>query len=122
LFVSRCVGDRCDMTDSDEDHDRNMRPDAEDQGWSSIDRVLGSQVIGRSSDAKIDGFSWFGFKTDGMNFSVYASKSAATVWWFGPQNYSNGFLVRASKSNGSRFIGCATKPIEGGQCGTRIEI
>jgi hypothetical protein len=110
------------MTDSDEDHDRNMRPDAEDQGWSSIDRVLGSQVIGRSSDAKIDGFSWFGFKTDGMNFSVYASKSAATVWWFGPQNYSNGFLVRASKSNGSRFIGCATKPIEGGQCGTRIEI
>jgi hypothetical protein len=42
LLVLWCVGDRCDMTDSDEDYSRSMRHDAEDQRWSSIDRVLGS--------------------------------------------------------------------------------
>jgi hypothetical protein len=29
LFVSWCVGDRCDMTGSDEDLDRSRRPGAE---------------------------------------------------------------------------------------------
>jgi hypothetical protein len=32
LLVSWCLGDRCDMTDSDEDHGRSRRPDAEDWG------------------------------------------------------------------------------------------
>jgi hypothetical protein len=34
LLVSWFVGDRCDMTGSDEDHDRSRRPGVEDQGWS----------------------------------------------------------------------------------------
>jgi hypothetical protein len=34
LLVSWCVGDRCGMTRSDEDHGRSRRPGAEDQGWS----------------------------------------------------------------------------------------
>jgi hypothetical protein len=34
LLVSWCAGDRCSMTDNNEDHDRSRRPSAEDQGWS----------------------------------------------------------------------------------------
>jgi hypothetical protein len=51
LFVSCCVGDRCDIAGSDEDRDRSRRPATEDRGWSSIGRVLGGQTIKRSSDA-----------------------------------------------------------------------
>jgi hypothetical protein len=40
LLVSWCVGDRCDMTGSNEDHDRSRRPGAEDRGWSSTGRVM----------------------------------------------------------------------------------
>jgi hypothetical protein len=32
LLVSWCVGDRCDMVDSNEDHGRSRRPGADDQG------------------------------------------------------------------------------------------
>jgi hypothetical protein len=39
------------MTGSDEDHGRSRRPSAVDQGWSGIDRVLGSWMIERSGDA-----------------------------------------------------------------------
>jgi hypothetical protein len=38
------------------------------------------------------------------------------------QNHHDGFLVCASKSSGLQFVGCATKPTEGGRCGTRVEI
>jgi hypothetical protein len=38
------------MADSDEDLSRSRRPGAEDQGWSSTDRVLSGQMIGRSDD------------------------------------------------------------------------
>jgi hypothetical protein len=31
-------------------------------------------------------------------------------------------LVWASKLSGLRFVGCATKLMEGGQCGTHVEI
>jgi hypothetical protein len=31
LLVLWCVGDRCDMVGSDEDHDRSRRPGAEDR-------------------------------------------------------------------------------------------
>jgi hypothetical protein len=41
LLVSWCVGDRCDMMGSDEDHGRSRRPIAEDRGWSSTGRILG---------------------------------------------------------------------------------
>jgi hypothetical protein len=32
LLVSWCVGDRCNMAGSDEDHGRSRRPGAEDRG------------------------------------------------------------------------------------------
>jgi hypothetical protein len=34
LFVSWCVGGRCGMACSDEDHGGSRRPGAEDRGWS----------------------------------------------------------------------------------------
>jgi uncharacterized protein (DUF1501 family) len=42
------------MAGSDEDCGRNMRLDAEDQGWSSTGWVLGGRVIGRSGDVMCD--------------------------------------------------------------------
>jgi hypothetical protein len=51
LLVSWCVGDRCNMTGSDEDRGRRRIPGAEDRGWSSTGRVLGARMIERSSDA-----------------------------------------------------------------------
>jgi hypothetical protein len=50
LLVSGCVGDRCDIVDSDEDLGRSRRPGAEDQGWSITGRVLGGRMIERSGD------------------------------------------------------------------------
>jgi hypothetical protein len=50
LLISWCVGDRCDMAGNDGDLDRSRIPGAEDQGWSSIGRVLGGRTIGRSGD------------------------------------------------------------------------
>jgi hypothetical protein len=38
------------MTSSDEDRDRTKRPGAEDQGWSSIGRILGGWTVERSDD------------------------------------------------------------------------
>jgi hypothetical protein len=55
-------------------------------------------------------------------FPVWVSKLTALVWLFVPQNHSGGLLVWASKPSGLRFVGCATKPMEGGWCETRIEI
>jgi hypothetical protein len=40
----------------------------------------------------------------------------------GLKNHRNGFLVWTSKSSGLQFVGCATKPTEGGRRGTRVEI
>jgi hypothetical protein len=51
LFVSWCVGDRCDMMGNNEDLGRSRRPGAEDQRWSSIGQILGGRTIGRSGDA-----------------------------------------------------------------------
>jgi hypothetical protein len=51
LLVSWCVGDRCDMTGSNEDHDRSRRSDADDRGWSSTGQVLGGRTIGMSGEA-----------------------------------------------------------------------
>jgi hypothetical protein len=50
LLVSWCVGGRCGMADSDEDHGRSRRPGAVDRGWSDTGRVLGGRTIGRSGD------------------------------------------------------------------------
>jgi hypothetical protein len=54
LFVSWCVGDRCDMVNSDKDRGRSRRTDTEDRGWSSTGRVNGSRTIGRSGDVMCD--------------------------------------------------------------------
>jgi hypothetical protein len=54
LLVSWCVGDRCDMVGSDEDHERSRRPGVEDRRWSSTGRVLGGRTIGRSGDTVCD--------------------------------------------------------------------
>jgi hypothetical protein len=54
LFVSWCVGDRCDMMGNNEDLGRSRRPGAEDQRWSSIGQILGGRTIGRSGDAVCD--------------------------------------------------------------------
>jgi hypothetical protein len=51
LLVLWCVGDMCDIAGSDEDLGRSRRLGAEDQGWSSIGRVLGGWTIERSGDA-----------------------------------------------------------------------
>jgi hypothetical protein len=63
-----------------------------------------------------------------------ASKPAVTVFPFGPQNRRLRFddlgfkitvmvfLVWALKASRLRFVGCATKPTEGGQCETCAEI
>jgi hypothetical protein len=56
-------------------------------------------------------------------FSVWASKLAATIWWFWSQNYHDGFLVWVSKPSGLRFVGCATKLMGGWRWrGARVEI
>jgi hypothetical protein len=44
LLVSWCVGGRCDMVGSDEDHVRSRRPGAEDWGWSSTGRVTSCAI------------------------------------------------------------------------------
>jgi hypothetical protein len=56
------------------------------------------------------GFSGLGLKTGSFGLVILASKSPR---WF----FSLGL-----KRSGLRFIGCATKPTEGGRRGTRIEI
>jgi hypothetical protein len=50
VCLSRGVGGKCDMTSSDEDHGRSMRPGAEDRGWSSIGQVLSDRTIRRLGD------------------------------------------------------------------------
>jgi hypothetical protein len=42
------------MAGSDKDHGGSRRPDAENQGWSSISRVLDGQMIERSGDDVCD--------------------------------------------------------------------
>jgi hypothetical protein len=49
-LVSWCVGDRCDIAGSHEDHSRTRRPGAEDRGWLSTCRVFSRRTVERSSD------------------------------------------------------------------------
>jgi hypothetical protein len=51
LLISWCVGDRCDMADSDENRGRSRIPSVEDQGLLNTGRVLDGRVIKRSGDA-----------------------------------------------------------------------
>jgi hypothetical protein len=47
------------------------------------------------------------------------SSSGLVIW---PQNHRDGFLVWALKPSGLWFVGCTTKPMEGGQRGTHVKI
>jgi hypothetical protein len=81
-----------------------------------------------------DGFSQFGLKTGGNGFSRFGVKigvggfpslglkigSYGLVIW--ASKSPRWFLVWISKPSGLRFVGCATKPTDGGRHGTRIEI
>jgi hypothetical protein len=102
LLVSWCVGDRCDMADSDEDRAKSRIPDVEDRGRSSTGRVLSGRTIERSGDAvcglhHTKGDDERGFlglaskprstvspglalKLVASRFPIWASKSTATVW------------------------------------------
>jgi hypothetical protein len=89
LLVSWCVGDRCNMADSDEDLGRSRRPGVEDRGWSSTGRVLDGRTIGRSGDTvcglhRAQGdeerrFLGWASKPRSTGFSVRASKLTAPV-------------------------------------------
>jgi hypothetical protein len=58
--------------------------------------------------------SWLSLKIKVVEgFLVLASKPVPTVWWFGPQNHRDGFLVWASKLSKLWFVGCATKSTGG---------
>jgi hypothetical protein len=59
---------------------------------------------------KVVGFPGLGLKTDISGLVIWAPKSPR---WF---------VGLSLKPSGFRFVGCATKPMEGGQRGTRIEI
>jgi hypothetical protein len=122
LLVSWCAVEMCGMADSDEDHGRSMRPDIEDWGWSGTGRVLGGQMIERSGDTvcglhraqEDEEHMFIGWasklrstvspslvaKPVASGFPVWASKLASTVWWFGPQNHDDGFLVWTSNQAG----------------------
>jgi hypothetical protein len=102
LLISWCVGDRCDIADSDKDRDRSRRPGVEDRGWSSIIQVLSDRMIERSGDAvcglhraqgneervflglasKTRSTVSFGLTSKPMilDFLVWASKPVAAVW------------------------------------------
>jgi hypothetical protein len=77
------------MAGSDVDRGRSRRLGAEDRGWSSMGRVLGCQMIKRSSDTVCGLHLAQGDKECG--FLGLASKPVATVPVVWPQNYSLGF-------------------------------
>jgi hypothetical protein len=141
FLVSWCVGDRCGMANSDEDRGRSRWLGAEDRRWSSTSRELGGRTIERSGDAMCGlyyaqgdeecGFLGSALKPRSIvspvlaskpmarvllfwpqNLSVWASKSAAAVWWFGPQNHCDGFLVWASRLSARMFVSLCLKTDE----------
>jgi hypothetical protein len=101
LLVSCCAGDRCDMTDNDEDHNRSKRPSVENRVWSSTIRILGGWMIERSDNIvcclhraqKDEEHEFLGLasksrsiispdltlKPVALGFSVWATRPTATV-------------------------------------------
>ena len=70
---------------------------------------LGGRTIGRSDDAVCDPHHTHGGDEE-HGFRGLASKPVASVWWFGPQNHCDGFLVWASKPRRERrFVGLRLK-------------
>jgi hypothetical protein len=68
-------------------------------------------MIRRSDDAVCDPYHTHG-GDEKHGSSGLASKSMATIWWLGPQNYCIGLLVWTSKPNGRRFINLRLKTDE----------
>jgi hypothetical protein len=93
LLVSWCVGGRCGMACSDEDHGRSRRPGVEDRGWShrSAGRSRGRvapcavctwHVETRSAGFLVEpqnqgggGFPDLGLKTGSSGLVIWTSKS-----------------------------------------------
>jgi hypothetical protein len=113
------------MACSDEDLGKSRRPDADDQGWLTTDRVLCGWMIGRLGDAVYGLYhtqgarvSWLSLKNNVDSFLVCDSKPVAPVWWFVSQNHRLDFLIWASKPSRLWVVGCATKSM-GGWFGAR---
>jgi hypothetical protein len=80
------------MIGSDEDRGRSRRPGAEDQGWSSICRVLGGRTIERSGDIVCGLHCAQGGEE--REFLILDSKLRWTVCqWFDLKTTGSGFLV-----------------------------
>jgi hypothetical protein len=70
-------------------------------------------VVGFLVEPQNQGGGWFpglGLKTGSSGLVIWASKS--------PRR----FLGLGLKPSGLQFVSCATKPMDGGQRGTRVEI
>jgi hypothetical protein len=72
------------MVGSDKDLGRSKRLGAEDQGWSSIGRVLAGRTIGRLDNVVCDLYHTQGYKERG--FLVEPQNQGRRVFQFGPQN------------------------------------
>jgi hypothetical protein len=109
LLVSWCVGGRCVLTFSDEDHSRSRRPGAEDQRWSHrLDtrwpgdrkvecyRVRSALCTWRR-EAQV---SWLSLKTKVDGLSV--------VW---PQKPLGWFSPVCPQNRWRQFLGWASKPM-----------
>jgi hypothetical protein len=77
---------------------------------------------GLASKISVTVFAGLASKPVTTVFSSLASKLVATVSPGLASKLVDGFLVWASKPCEFRFVGCATKPTEGGRRGTRVEI
>jgi hypothetical protein len=118
LLISLCVGDRCDITDNDEDQGRR-RLDAEDRGWSIIGRVLGDWTIERSSDAMCGlhraqgdeecGFLGLALKPRLTVSFDLTSKPVAPVLMVWAQNHSLRFSGLGLKTGNYGLMICASK-------------
>jgi hypothetical protein len=75
---------------------------------SGTSRVLGGRTIGRLGDIMCDPYRTCG-GDEKCGFPGLASKPMAMIWWFGPQNHCDEFLVWASKPSGRRFISLCLK-------------
>jgi hypothetical protein len=63
---------------------------------------------------KVDGFSRFGLKTDGLRFIGWAKKPSSTVCqWFDHKTTGTGFLVWP-QNQGRRFVGLTLKSVASG--------
>jgi hypothetical protein len=96
-----------------------------DLGQRTVDgrtcRVLGGWAIERLSGAMCGLHRARGDEEWG--FLVWATKPRLMVCeWFGLKTGSSGLVVWASKPSGLRFVGCTTKLMERGRCGTRVKI